>query len=106
MPEHFPAVLFASSGALCFALAIAEGNVRRCLALSSLALSGFSLACFAANHAWARYSIRADLLLTIPAVSFAALVAGTLAAMRPPAPARALGAMLALGGAVSPPQPQ
>src|SRR5216683_234706 len=56
MPEYFPALLFASSGALCLALAIAEWNGRRRLALSSLALGGFSLICFAANHAWARYS--------------------------------------------------
>ncbi len=101
MPEYFPAILFASSGALCIALAIAEWNVRRRLAISLLALGGFSLLCLAANHAWARYSIRVDLLLTIPAVSIGALVAGTLATMRPPAPARVLGAILALGGAVS-----
>src|ERR1700726_2347759 len=101
MPEYFPAVLFASAGALCIALAIAEWNVRRRLAISLLALGGFSLVCLAANHAWARYSIRVDLLLTIPAVSFGALVAGPLATKRPPLPARVLGAMLALGGAIS-----
>jgi hypothetical protein len=101
MPEYFPAVLFATSGALCIALAIAEWKVRRRLAISLLALGGFSLVCLASNHAWARYSIRVDLLLTIPAVSIGALVAGTLATMRPPLPARMLGAMLALGGAVS-----
>ena len=101
MPEYFPAVLFAGSGALCLALAIAQWDGRRRLAVSSLALGGFSLVCFAANHAWARYSIRVDLLLTIPAVSLGALVVGTLAFMRPPPSARVLGALLALGGAVS-----
>jgi hypothetical protein len=101
MPEYFPAGLFASSGGLLIALVVAEWNVRRRLALSSLALGGFSLVCFAANHAWARYSIRVDLLLTIPAVSLGALVVGTLALMRPPPAARVLGAMLALGGGVS-----
>src|SRR5260370_12066655 len=101
MPEYFPAVLFASAGALCIAIAIAEWNVRRRLAISLVALGGCSIVCLAANHAWDRYSIRVDLLLTIPAVSFGALVAGTLATMRPPATARVLGAMLALGGAVS-----
>ncbi len=101
MPEHFPAILFASSGALCIALAIAEWKIRRLLALSSLAVGGFSLVCFAANYAWARYSIRVDLLLTIPAVSLGALVVGTFAIMRPPPAARVLGAMLALSGGVS-----
>jgi len=101
MPEYFPVALFATSGALCIALAIAEWNGRRRLAISLLALGGFSLVCLAANHAWARYSIRVDLLLTIPAVSLGALLAGTLATLRPPTTARALGATLALGGAIS-----
>src|SRR5258708_5304936 len=38
MPEYFPAVLFAGSGALCLALAISQWKVRRRLALSSLAI--------------------------------------------------------------------
>src|ERR1700719_503725 len=101
MPEYFPAVLFASSSALCLALAIAEWNARRRLARWSLALGVFGLTCFATNYAWARNSIRIDLLLTIPVVSFGALVAGAFALMRPPMPARALGAILAIGGAVS-----
>lgn len=101
MPEHFPQLLFGSVGALCFALALMEWNVRRRLALISLSLGGFSLLCFAADHAWARYSIRVDLLLTIPAVSLGALIVGTLAAFRPFLPARAVGALLATGGAVS-----
>ena len=101
MPEHFPGVLFASVGALSLALAIAEWKDRRRLARYALALGGFSLACFATNHAWARYSIRVDLLLTIPAVSLGAVVAGVLATRRAPALARMLGATLALGGAVA-----
>src|ERR1700676_309440 len=101
MPEYFPAVLFASSGALCIARAIAEWNLRRRLAISLHALGGFSLVCLAANHAWARNSIRVDLLLTIPAVSLGALVAGALATIRPQLTARVFGAMLALVGAVS-----
>ena len=101
MPQYFPQLLFGSVGALCLALVLIEWNVQRRLALLSLSVAGFSLVCFAADHAWARYSIRVDLLLTIPAVSLSALVAGTLAAVRPSLPARAVGALLALGGAAS-----
>ena len=64
-------------------------------------LGAISAALFVANHAWARISIRVDLLITIPAVSIAALVVGMSAARRPPAAARAIGAILALGGALS-----
>jgi hypothetical protein len=101
MPEYFPAVLFASSGALCIALAIAEWSARRRLAISLIALGGFSLLCLAVDHASARSAIRVDLLFTIPAVSLGALIAGTLATMRLPPPARVLGVILALVGAVS-----
>src|ERR1700737_4947634 len=101
MPQYFPQLLFGSVGALCFGLVLIEWNVRHRLALLSLSVAGFSLVCFAVDHAWARYSIRVDLLLTIPAVSFGAFVAGAMAAVRPSAPARAVGALLALGGAAS-----
>jgi hypothetical protein len=101
MPVHFAAVLFASVGALCLALASAEWKTRRRLARYTLAIGVFSLVCFATDYAWARVSIRIDLLLTIPAVSLAALVAGALAVMRPPMRARTLGVILAIGGAVS-----
>jgi hypothetical protein len=101
MLQYFPQLLFGSVGALCFALVLMEWNVRHRLALLSLSVAGFSLVCFAVDHAWTRYSIRVDLLLTIPAVSLSALVAGTLAAVRPSLPARAVGALLAMGGAVS-----
>jgi hypothetical protein len=84
-----------------FALALMEWKVRRRQALVSLCVGGFSLLCFATDHAWSHYSIRVDLLLTIPAVSLGALVVGTLASVRPLLPARAVGALLALGGAVS-----
>jgi hypothetical protein len=69
MPQHFPAVLFARSAALSFALGITEWSVRRRLARYLFALGGFSLLCLVANRASARNSIRVDLLFTIPAVS-------------------------------------
>ena len=101
MPQNFPPLLFGSVSVLGFALALMEWKVRRRQALVSLCVAGFSLLCFATDHAWSHYSIRVDLLLTIPAVSLGALVVGTLASVRPLLPARAVGALLALGGAVS-----
>lgn len=101
MPEHFPSILFVTVSALCAALALAEWGARRRLAAVAAAIAAFAAICFAANHAWSRYSIRVDLLLTIPSVSLAALVVGVFAIGRPPALVQALGAALGLIGAVS-----
>ncbi len=101
MPAYFPSILFATASILGAALALTEWSARRRLARFAAAAAALAALCFAANHVWSRYSIRVDLLLSIPLVSIAALIAGTLAADRPPAIAQALGAALALSGAVS-----
>ncbi len=85
MPENFPAILFATVSILSAALALGEWNARSHLARFATAAAALAALCFAANHAWSRYSIRVDLLLTIPSVSLAALVVGVLAMGRPPA---------------------
>jgi hypothetical protein len=101
MPENFPAILFATVSILSAALALGEWNARSHLARFATAAAALAALCFAANHAWSRYSIRVDLLLTIPSDSLAALVVGVLAMGRPPALVQALGAALALIGTVS-----
>src|SRR5690242_3623262 len=101
MPEHLPSILFATVSALCAALALAEWGALRRLATVAATIAAFAALCFAADHAWSRYSIRIDLLFTIPSVSLAALMVGVFAMDRPPALIQALGGSLALLGAVS-----
>ena len=101
MPEHFPSILFATVGALCAVLALAEWSTRRRLAAVAAAIAAFAALCFAVNHAWSRYSIRVDLLLTIPLVSLAALIVGTMSICRSPMAARIVGLILVIEGAIS-----
>jgi len=101
MPELFPPLLFASVGLLCGLLALLEAKARRRSAWFSAIIALFSALCFVSNHAWARYAIRIDLLLTIPLVSLAGLIAGVRAMLRPPAAARVIGALLAVGGGIA-----
>jgi hypothetical protein len=101
MPISFPAFLFASTAALAALIALLEWRVHRRFARATALLAGFAALCFVTNYAWARISIRVDLLVTIPAVSLAALIAGARAMFRPPAPARIAGAFLAVVGGVS-----
>ncbi|MDB5108382.1 MAG: hypothetical protein JWM69_1323, partial [Candidatus Binatus sp.] len=79
LPENFPSILFATLAIFCAALALTESRVRPRLALYAGLVAAFAMLCFAVNHAWARYSIRIDLFLTIPLVSIAALMAGSFA---------------------------
>jgi len=101
MPEHFPSILFATVSALCGALALAEWSARRRLAWAAAALAVFAALCFAANHAWSRYSIRVDLLLTIPLVSLAAQFVGAMSIRRSPVAVRIFGLILIVVGAIS-----
>jgi hypothetical protein len=101
MPEHFPSILFATVGALCAVLALAEWSTRRRLAAVAAAIAAFAAICFAVNHAWSRYSIRVDLLLTIPLVSLAALIVGAMSIRRSPMAARIVGLILVVEGAIS-----
>jgi hypothetical protein len=101
MLENLPSILFATVSVLGGALALADWSAHRRLARSAAVLTVVAALCFVTNRAWLRYSIRVDLLLSIPLVSLAALAAGMVAALRPPAVARALGAALGLSGALS-----
>jgi hypothetical protein len=100
MPVNFPAVLFSTVSALCFALALAEWRARRRLAWTAFAIGTFAALCFASDRAAARSSIRVDLLLTIPLMSLAAAAAGALSIRRPPTAARVIGVPLVVGGTI------
>jgi predicted permease len=101
MTENFPSILFATVGALCAALTFTEWTVRRRLARFPAVVAALAALCFVVNHAWSRYSIRVDLLLTIPFVSLASLTAGALSIRHPPASVRIIGLVLVLLGATS-----
>jgi hypothetical protein len=96
--DNFPSVLFATVGALCAALAVVEWRARRRLARGAAAIAAFAALCFVQNHAWSRYSIRIDLLLTIPIVSLTALAVGAMSIRRSPVAARIIGLILVVVG--------
>jgi len=98
-----PMLLFPAVAALATGLAFALWRRNRGVAVMSAVLSVFSALLILGERA-ARAShanIRVDLLVTIPAVSVAALTIGLLTVRRPPAAARVFAAALAFVGGVS-----
>jgi hypothetical protein len=98
-----PMLLFPVVAALSAGLALALWRRNRGVAVMSAVLSMFSALLILGERAAraAHANIRVDLLVTIPAVSAAALVIGLLAVRRPPSAARVCAAGLAIVGGLS-----